>query len=68
MNWMKAVMLEAYGLFVDDGWFAAAILGWVATVAAALRRVDRWWVGVVLAAGLIGILTLSAVRFAKRGR
>jgi hypothetical protein len=64
---LRAVAREVWGLFVDDGSFAGAILVWVAG-AVVLARIGAGagWVGVVLFVGLAGILIRSAVRFARR--
>ncbi len=68
MRWLKTVCKEVYGLFVDDGGFASAILAWVALVKLVLPRIPllRAWQGVVLFVGLVAILLASAVRFSRR--
>ena len=68
MRWIKTVCKEAYGLFVDDGGFASAILAWAALVKFVLSRIPllRAWQGVVLFVGLVAILLASAVRFSRR--
>ncbi len=68
MGWIKTICKEGYGLFVDDGGFASAILAWVALVKIVLSRMPllRPWQGVVLFAGLVAILVASAVRFSRR--
>jgi hypothetical protein len=65
MGWIKSVAREVYGLFVDDGSFAVAILVWVAFAGVALPH--GRWAGPVLFAGLAAILVKSVLRFA-RGR
>jgi membrane protein implicated in regulation of membrane protease activity len=67
MAWFRAVAREVWGLFVDDGSFAAAILSWV-VVAVLLARLTpgAWWVALLLFGGLAGILIHSALRFARR--
>ena len=65
MGWIKSVAREVYGLFVDDGSFAVAILVWVAVAGVALPHAG--WAGPVLFAGLAAILVKSVLRFA-RGR
>ncbi|MFP5265881.1 MAG: hypothetical protein ACLGQU_00825 [Acidobacteriota bacterium] len=65
MRWIKTICKEGYGLFVDDGGFASAILAWVALVKLVLSRIPllRPWQGIVLFVGLAAILVASAVRF-----
>lgn len=69
MGWLRTVVREVWGLFVDDGSFALAIVVWVGLVWLLVRRFgvsDR--VGaMVLFAGLGSILVESLWRFA-RGR
>ena len=68
MGWVRTVAREVWGLFVDDGWFAAAIVVWVGFGIAAIRiGAGAWWSGVVLFAGLAGILVESLVRFSGPG-
>jgi membrane protein implicated in regulation of membrane protease activity len=67
MGWLRAVAREVWGLFVDDGSFAAAILFWVVfAVLLAHLTSGPWWIGMVLFVGLAGILIQSALRFARR--
>ena len=67
MKWMKAVVREVVGLFVDDVRFAAAILVWVALVAGLFPKglPRRPGVG-CLSGGLAIILIVSAMRFARK--
>jgi hypothetical protein len=67
MGWVRTVAREVWGLFVDDGWFAAAIVVWVG-LGMVLVRVGEgaWWCGVALFVGFAGILVESLVRFARR--
>jgi hypothetical protein len=60
MSWMTDAWREVAGLFVDDGWLAAAILVVIA-VAAAISRLP----GASLAAGGILLLGCLAVLFAN---
>lgn len=39
MRWLKPILREIYGLFVDDGSFAVAIVAWSLVVAVILPRV-----------------------------
>ena len=66
---IRRCVLEFWGLFVEDGPFAAAILVWIAIVAFPLRRVlPEKWDGPVFALGLIVILLENVQRSAKRLR
>ncbi len=67
MSALRAAWAELIGLFVDDGWFAALVLGWVVLCAVMLPR----WMpggagGLVLFAGLAAILVGGAWRRAGR--
>ena len=67
MGWLRAVARELWGLFVDDGSFAASILVWVAIALVRARvAAGAWWVGVALFVGLAAVMVESAVRFARR--
>lgn len=68
MHWIRTVAAEIFGLFVDDGSFAVAILIWVALVAILLPRADIPTAAKapVLVIGLVAILVESAVRRARR--
>jgi hypothetical protein len=68
MGWIKSVAREVWGLFVDDGSFAAAIVVWLAVVLLAVRRV-AWGArfgGVVLFVGLAAVLIENVLRYARR--
>ncbi|HEX3570480.1 MAG TPA: hypothetical protein VHU44_06635 [Acidobacteriaceae bacterium] len=68
---MRSVAREVWGLFVDDGSFAAAILVWLTVVSLGIRTV-AWgakWGGVALFAGLALVLIENVLRYArKRGK
>ena len=68
MRWLRSVAREIYGLFVDDGSFAGAILVWLGLAMAGLPRAasNARWAGPVLFAGLELILIESVLRFARR--
>ncbi len=68
MTWIRTVLREVFGLFVDDGSFAVAILAWLLLVWLVLPRlgVAAGWTGVILFAGLASILAESATRSARR--
>jgi hypothetical protein len=69
MKLLKTILDETLGLFVDDGAFAAAIVLWLAVVAALTRLVPdaAAWAGGVLFVGLAAILVESAMRRARKG-
>lgn len=68
MRWASTIVREVFGLFVDDGSFAVAILVWLVLVALALPRlgIGMSWEGVILFAGLALILVASAAQRARR--
>jgi hypothetical protein len=68
MSWLKAIVSEIFGLFVDDGAFALAILAWIGAAWLVLPRlgVSANWGGVVLFAGLAVILAESVNRRSRR--
>ena len=68
MKWVSAVLREVFGLFVDDGSFAGAILVWLLLVGLGLPRLEvaTGWQGLILFAGLALILVVSAGRRARR--
>lgn len=68
MSWLKTILREIYGLFVDDGSFAIAILIWLGLVWFALPRLS-WgnaWNAIILAVGLLAILIESVLRRARK--
>ena len=70
MGALRAVWAEFIGLFVDDGSFAVAILGWLAVGWLVLPRLPLppAVAPVILFAGLAAILVESAVRRSRAGR
>jgi hypothetical protein len=68
MKWLKNILDEIFGLFVDDGSFALAILIWLALVrwATPHLNIPSRATGIILFAGLALILTESAARFSRR--
>ncbi len=67
MMWIRTVVLEIFGLFVDDGSFALAILAWVALLWLLLHGLHLATLsGFVLFAGLAVILLLSVLRFSQK--
>jgi len=69
VSWLRRVGLELWGLFVEDGSFAAAILLWIVITVLLLPTVlpDNWR-GSVMFAGLGAILVENVIRSAKRLR
>lgn len=69
MSWMRGIGRELWGLFVEDGSFAVAILAWVAITIFLLPAVlpDRWR-GAVAFIGLAVILVENVFRTSKRLR
>ncbi len=66
MSWMRSVLGEIFGLFVDDGSLALAILAWIGLVWFLLRRMHLPLPGgLILFAGLAGILVESVIRFSR---
>jgi hypothetical protein len=68
MKWLKNIFREVFGLFVDDGSFALAILIWLAVVrwATPHLKIPAGITAVILFAGLALILTESASRYSRR--
>ena len=72
MSWLKTVAVELAGLFVEDGWFALAIVGWLIFCGLALPRLSLapLWLGPIWFLGLAAILAASVIRgaAARHGR
>jgi hypothetical protein len=70
VGWLRSVMREIWGLFVDDGSFAAAITVWVGFVLLVLRRLAgfRVWGGAVLVSGLAVLLVENVLRQGRKPR
>lgn len=68
MAWLKTILHEGYGLFVDDGSFAVAILLWLGLNWQIVPRLGLApeTRGLLLFAGLALILVESALRRARR--
>ncbi|WP_159013298.1 hypothetical protein [Acidisoma sp. S159] len=68
MKWIGTIVREVFGLFVDDGNFAIAILVWLALVGLGLPRlgIAAVWDGLILFAGLALIMVVSAAQRARR--
>jgi hypothetical protein len=67
MKWLNNIFREIFGLFVDDGSFALAILIWLAVVRWATPRLNipSGIAGILLFAGLALILAESATRYSR---
>lgn len=70
MRWLKKILRELFGLFVDDGKFALAILLWLGFARLLLPRlgVVQTMEGIFLFAGLGIILVESTIRYSRSGR
>lgn len=70
MKWIKNIVREIFGLFVDDAAFALAILIWLAAIhwGASHVNIPARVTGIILYAGLALILSESALRFARTKR
>lgn len=68
MVWLRTVFRELYGLFVDDGSFALAVVVWLVAAWFVLTQLDprALWAGPLLFAGLAVILVESVWRRARR--
>jgi hypothetical protein len=68
MKWLKNILREIFGLFVDDGSFALAILLWLALIRGATPylNIPSAITGIILFAGLALILAESAIRYSRR--
>jgi hypothetical protein len=66
MKWLKNIFREIFGLFVDDGSFALAILLWLAIVRGAAPHIPSGITAIILFAGLALILAESTIRYARR--
>jgi hypothetical protein len=68
MQWIKTLWSELFGLFVDDGYLAVAIIVWIVAAAVLLRQVDASGAskGCVLFIGLAIVLAESVLRRARR--
>lgn len=72
MIWLRTIAREIFGLFVEDGTFAIAILVWLLLVGGLHAQLPLGSVtvpsGPTLFLGLALILTESALRFARSRR
>ncbi len=65
---LRLIRDEIWGLFVDDGAFAGAILLWLVLAWAVLPRLalPGWLPGLLLFAGLAAILVWGALRAVRQ--
>jgi hypothetical protein len=70
MMWIKNIFREIFGLFVDDGAFALAILVWLSFMRWAMSHLtlSPAIIGIILFAGLALILIESTTRYARHKR
>ncbi len=69
MSWLRQAVRELWGLFVEDGSFALAILLWVAVTVFILPvLLPGNWRGFVAFFGLAAILIENVLRTARRLR
>jgi hypothetical protein len=68
MGWLKTILAEGWGLFVDDGRYALSIVVWLVLAWLLLPQLhlDGGWNALILFVGLIAILLESAWRRARR--
>lgn len=68
MRWLKSILAELWGLFVDDGRYALTIVVWLVLtwLLLPLLHVGGGWDAIILFAGLLLILLESALRRAGR--
>jgi hypothetical protein len=65
---LKSMLMEIFGLFVDDGSFALAILIWLIVAGWALPHLPLLaaWHAAILFVGLAAIVIESALRRSRR--
>jgi hypothetical protein len=68
MKALKRIFEEVWGLFVDDGAYAGAIVGWLVVIGLVVKFAPgaAAWAGFALFAGLAAILLESAVRRSRK--
>jgi hypothetical protein len=68
MGWIRTLFREGYGLFVDDGSLAFAVIAWIGFVKILLFRIPflNHWQGIIMFAGLASILVESTIRFSRK--
>ncbi|HEX7339608.1 MAG TPA: hypothetical protein VF271_06695 [Rhodanobacteraceae bacterium] len=67
MTWLKNILKRTLHLFVGDAWLAGATLVWLAIVwLCAATVLPPVWRGLILFAGLAGIVLVSAWRHTRQ--
>jgi hypothetical protein len=68
MKWIKNILREIFGLFVDDGSFALAILIWIGLMRWTISHLilSPTTIAIILLTGLALILVESTTRYARR--
>jgi hypothetical protein len=68
MKALQRIFEELFGLFVDDGAYAGAIVGWLVVIGLVTKFVPgaAAWTGIALFAGLAAILFESAIRRSRK--
>ncbi len=68
MRWLKTILAEGWGLFVEDGRYALSIVVWLALAWLALPHLHfgGGWNALILFLGLLAILLESVWRRARQ--
>ncbi len=67
MHWIRNIAREVFGLFVDDGSSALAVLVWIGIIWAVSHHVESTFpAGILLFLGLSLVLVESVMRFSRR--
>lgn len=66
MNIVLGIAREVYGLFVESGWYALAILVWIGISAALVTIAGPRAGAFLLVAGLAAVLVFDVIRAARR--
>lgn len=68
MRWIKTILSELFGLFVDDGSFAVSILIWLSLslLLVPIVHADPAWAAILLFVGLAIVLIENVLRSARR--
>ena len=67
MSFLASVVKEIFGLFVDDGSLAIAILAAIAVLALIASLAPASWLGVLFFAALSALLVENTLRRARKG-
>lgn len=68
MRWLRTILAEVWGLFVDDGRYALSIVAWLVLTWLVLPQLQLGggWNALILFVGLLAILLESVSRRARR--